>query len=139
LENRNTLKKEERISAQKEIDLLFEKGASFVSFPLRVVYLREKPLSGAPSAILVSVPKKKFKRAVKRNRLKRLVKEAYRRNKHPLVNHLLENKSGLLLAFLFVGNTLCDYKEIESAVVRILIALKAKSISEHQHISTLSH
>ncbi|MDR3218405.1 MAG: ribonuclease P protein component [Dysgonamonadaceae bacterium] len=132
---RNTLKKEERISAQKEIDLLFEKGASFVSFPLRVVYLVEKPLSGASVAILVSVPKRKFKRAVKRNRIKRLVKEAYRRNKHPLVNHFQENTSGLLLAFLFVGNALCGYKEIESAVGRILITLKEK----HQHIATLPH
>ena len=64
---RYTLSKEERLSWKRYIDLLFAKGQSFVAFPLRVVYLPVEEESLAPVSILISVPKKKFKRAVKRN------------------------------------------------------------------------
>jgi ribonuclease P protein component len=62
---RYTLSKEERLSWKRYIDQLFAKGQSFVAFPLRVVYLPVKEDSLAPVSILISVPKKKFKRAVK--------------------------------------------------------------------------
>ena len=64
---RYTLSKEERLSWKRYIDLLFEKGQSFVAFPLRVVYLPMEEEMPARASFLVSVPKKKFKRAVKRN------------------------------------------------------------------------
>ena len=64
---RYTLSKEERLSWKRYIDLLFAKGQSFVAFPLRVVYLAVEEETLAPVSILVSVPKKKFRRAVKRN------------------------------------------------------------------------
>ena len=74
---RYTLSKEERLSWKRYIDLLFAKGQSFVAFPLRVVYLSvEKEETLAPVSILISVPKKKFRRAVKRNLIKRQVREA---------------------------------------------------------------
>jgi ribonuclease P protein component len=126
LDNRYTLKKEERISAQREIDSLFEKGTSFISYPLRVIYLREKPFSGADASVLISVPKKKFKRAVQRNRIKRLIRESYRLNKMQLLHHLQEKENGLLIAFLFVGKELSEFKEIETAVIKALAALKEK-------------
>ena len=63
---RYTLSKEERLSWKRYIDLLFAKGQSFVAFPLRVVYLAVEEETLAPVSILVSVPKKKFRRAVKR-------------------------------------------------------------------------
>jgi ribonuclease P protein component len=126
LDNRFTFKKEERISTQKEIDLLFTEGISFISYPLRIVYIAQKPFSGADVSILVSVPKRKFKRAVQRNRLKRLIRESYRLNKMSLLNHLQEKDQGLLIAFLFVGNELSGFKEIESAVIKALASLRMK-------------
>lgn len=72
-ERKYTLSKAERLSWKRYIDLLFEKGESFVAFPLRVVFLtlsKEEELP-AVSSILISVSKKKFKRAVKRNLVKR--------------------------------------------------------------------
>ena len=69
---RYTLSKEERLSWKRYIDLLFEKGQSFVAFPLRVVYLPMEEEMPARASFLVSVPKKRFKRAVKRNRYVRL-------------------------------------------------------------------
>ena len=84
-ERRHTLSKEERLSWKRHIDRLFTEGRSFVAFPLRVVYLLSDE-EGMPvrASFLVSVPKKRFKRAVKRNRIKRQVREAYRMHKYDL-------------------------------------------------------
>jgi len=124
LDNKCTFKKSERISLQREINDLFNQGDSFISYPLRVIYVKQMPDSGATSSVLISVPKKKFKSAVKRNRMKRLIREAYRLNKAYLIRHLQEKESGLLIAFLFVGNELCKWKEIETSIqkgIKILI------------------
>ena len=127
MDNRFTFKKAERISYQKEIERLFKEGNSFISYPLRVIYLEQKPFSGATVSVLISVPKKKFKRAVKRNRMKRLIREAYRLNKIALIQHLQEKESGLLIALLFIGNELCPLKEIETAMQKALNTLKEKT------------
>lgn len=73
---RYTLAKEERLSWKRYIDLLFAEGKSFIAFPLRVVYLTADAGPAVPVSMLVSVSKKKFKRAVKRNQVKRQVREA---------------------------------------------------------------
>jgi len=127
LDNRFTFKKTERISFQREIDCLFKQGNAFISYPLRVVYLKQKPFSGATVSVLIGIPKKKIKHAVKRNRLKRLIREAYRLNKASLIQHVREKESGLLIAFLFVGKGGCDRKEIEAAMQKALTILKEKT------------
>lgn len=126
MKNTNTFGKEERISIQREIDLLFAESISFMAYPLRVLYVRQQPLSGAPCAVLISVPKKRFKHAVKRNRLKRLVREAYRLNKHKLLSDLQTQDSGLLLAFVYVGKEVAPFDTIEAAVRKALSTLSDK-------------
>ncbi|MDR1632876.1 MAG: ribonuclease P protein component [Dysgonamonadaceae bacterium] len=123
MDNKHTFRKSERIFKQKEIDVLFEKGISFIVYPLRVVYVEQQPVSGVEAAVLTGVPKKRFKRAVHRNRVKRLIREAYRLNKQLLFPNLQEKGKGLLIGFLFVGNELPDWKTIETAVVKALTAL----------------
>ena len=115
-----TFRKKERLSKQKEIDLLFEKGTSFTVYPLRVVYVEKQSVSGAEAAVLISVPKKKFKQAVKRNRIKRLIREAYRLNKQTLLQSLREKEKGLFIGFLFVGNELPEWEAVEGAMVKAL-------------------
>jgi len=126
LDNQLTFKKNERVSGKKEIDWLFKQGDAFISYPLRIVYVKQKPLPEPTVAILVSVPKKKFKRAVQRNRMKRLIKEAYRLNKTALIRHCQEKESSLLIAFLYIGNELCQWKEMEAAMQKSLDTLKEK-------------
>ena len=121
-----TFRKPERISFQREIGSLFEHGEAFISYPLRIVYLEQKPFSGASVSVLISVSKKKFKSAVKRNRMKRLIREAYRLNKTSVIQHFQEKESGLLIAFLFIGNEICGWKEIEAAMKKALSLLKEK-------------
>ena len=126
MDNRCTFRKKERISFQREINRLFKEGNAFISYPLRVVYLEQKPFSGATISILISVPKKKLKRAVKRNRMKRLIREAYRLNKASLIRYCREKESGLLIAFLFIGDDLCPQKEIKVAMQKTFEILKEK-------------
>ena len=126
MDNQFTLKKNERVSGKKELDCLFEQGDAFISYPLRIVYVKQKPLSEPTVAILVSVPKKKFKRAVQRNRMKRLIREAYRLNKTALIRYCQEKESSLLIAFLYIGNEMCQWKEMEAAMQKSLDTLKEK-------------
>ena len=86
-----TLGKKERLNSKTLIERLFLGGSkSFPAFPLRVVYMSVEPVEEdmAAASILISVPKKRFKRAVKRNLVKRQVREAYRKNKHLLLDAL---------------------------------------------------
>jgi len=99
---------------------LFEKGTSFIVFPLRIIYVEKQPVSGAEAVVLISVPKKRFKQAVKRNRVKRLIREAYRLNKQIFLQKLQEKEKGLLIGFLFVGNELPDWQSIETAMKKVL-------------------
>lgn len=121
-----TFSKNERISAQKEIDLLFKEGSSFTIHPLHIVYKEEKTASEVPVSILVSVSKKRFKRAVERNRVKRLTREAYRLNKNELWNFLHKKDKRLLIAFIYIDNKLCEYNKMETAVAKALNELKGK-------------
>ena len=85
---------------------------SFSVFPLRVVYLPVEELE-ADASILISVSKRRFKRAVKRNRVKRQIREAYRVNKHELLNALAEKKCRLAIAFIYLSDQLTESSEGE--------------------------
>ncbi len=102
-----TLGKKERLNSKTLIERLFSGGSkSFPAFPLRVVYMSVEPVEEdmAAASILISVPKKRFKRAVKRNLVKRQVREAYRKNKHLLLDALASRNKRLIIAFIWLDN-----------------------------------
>lgn len=119
-EQRYTFKKEERLTGEKRIENLFAHGRSFISYPLRVVFLETSPAKDAPVSILISIPKKRIKSAVRRNRLKRLVREAYRLNKHRLNPALFQDNHRLEVAFIYVKDEVSDYATIQKSVVKAL-------------------
>ncbi|GAB6122830.1 ribonuclease P protein component [Dysgonomonas termitidis] len=125
---KNTLAKEERLYSTKSIDKLFSSGESFVAYPLRIVYLIEDEtcIDKQIVSILVSVSKKKFKRAVKRNRVKRLVKEAYRLNKGVYQDLLHSGGKRIGIAFLYLKNELPVYAEIEKAILKTAAVLSER-------------
>ncbi|MBQ7420909.1 MAG: ribonuclease P protein component [Prevotella sp.] len=118
------LSKEERICSKKLIDRLFGGGLShsMAAFPLRVVYLEMEQNEKEPLVqILVSVPKRCFKRAVKRNRVKRQVREAYRYHKKILTDVLLEGDNRrIALAFVWLDDKLYASSDVEQRVVNLL-------------------
>ena len=122
----NTLHKVERLDKKKIIEKMFAGGSrSFSVFPLRVVYLPVEEQE-ADASILISVSKRRFKRAVKRNRVKRQIREAYRVNKHELLNILVERKCRLAIAFIYLSDQLVESSIIEDRMRVALVRITEK-------------
>ena len=123
-----SLGKEERVTGRTLVETLFRGGESrsMSYYPLRVVYcLTERETASV--RILVSVPKRYFKRAVKRNRVKRQLREAYRKNKHLLLGRMegMPDKS-LALAFIWMDDQLRDSSEVESRMASLLVRISER-------------
>ena len=115
-----TLSPAERLKSKKQIDWLFREGQSFFVYPFKVLYLTEHSSDEKHSSIMIMVSKKKFKRAVLRNRVKRLVREAFRKNKLPLNTYLEKNNKHMLLGLIYTGETILSYQETERKLILIL-------------------
>ena len=114
------------LDKKKIIEKMFAGGSrSFSVFPLRVVYLPVEELE-ADASILISVSKRRFKRAVKRNRVKRQIREAYRVNKHELLNILVERKCRLAIAFIYLSDQLVESSIIEDRMRIALVRITEK-------------
>lgn len=119
---RLTLSKEERICSKKLINELFTgNGRSMTAFPLRVVFMKRTIVDDQPrAAMLVSVPKRYFKHAVDRNRVKRQVREAFRRNKSIIIQNLTDDHEAVAMAFVWLTNEKFPSSEVENRMVRLL-------------------
>ncbi|WP_291564908.1 ribonuclease P protein component [Bacteroides sp.] len=118
---RFTLQKKERLNSKIIIEKLFSGGSkSLPAFPLRIVYMPIEEDDYPTLSILISVPKKRFKRAVKRNRVKRQIREAYRKNKFILKDVLNKENKKAAIAFIWLGNELYESSDIENKVVKLL-------------------
>ena len=119
----------ERIVSQKLIDELFTSGQShsLTAFPLRAVYLfRESPCqSVANIQLLISVPKRRFKHAVDRNRVKRQLREAFRLNK-PLLSEALPEGQRVALAFIWLSDQHLSTDRVAHSVVNLLQRIAQK-------------
>ncbi len=115
--------KKERICKKTEQEQLFSNGEKRLTvFPLRAVILRKEREKDEPGVkVLVAVPKKCFKRAVKRNRVKRQLREAYRHLKHHLSDTMnaLQTET-LLVAFVWMDNKLYTSAEVNKKMEKLL-------------------
>lgn len=134
-EHKNTLCKEERLHGRDAVEKLFKDAGSrsMVAFPVRVVYVLAPPQADTcvNTRMLVSVPKRQFKRAVKRNRVKRQVREAYRKHKHGLIEAVSRiGEQHLSLAFVWLDSKLYDTSVVEKKVEKLLMRIEEKLTQE---------
>jgi ribonuclease P protein component len=125
---RHTFPKEEHLCRKKLIEELFGKqSSSFGVYPLRLVYTKTAAPTTAPPQVLVSVSKRSFKRAVDRNRLKRLIREAYRLNKY----RLTEQPNGhqvALLGIIFTGKEKSPLAVVEKKLISGILRLPGTTV-----------
>jgi ribonuclease P protein component len=134
-----TLGKEERLKSRKQIENLFDKGKSFVVAPFRIYFIinSEVPIQKGESGLKfgVGVSAKNFKKAVDRNRIKRLTREAWRLQKNDLKEKVGETQRQLNVFFIYTGRELPDFTTVKD---KAAIALKKLSDKIDENISANS-
>jgi len=116
-----TFRKEEKLCSQKVMGDLFLSGSSFLSYPFRIVWkIYEVLPSESPAQAGFSVPKRIFKHAADRNRLKRMMRESYRLNKSTLYESLHQSDFRLALMLVYIAKEELPYVKIDQAIVKAL-------------------
>lgn len=113
-----SLKKSERLCNKKAFEQLFDNGITQFVYPIKAIYECSPSLEATIILVAFGSSRKSFKNAVDRNKIKRLIKEAYRKNKHILIP-LIEN-SLLNIMFLYTAKEIVTYHKIERALIKIL-------------------
>ncbi|MGC9375358.1 MAG: ribonuclease P protein component [Bacteroidales bacterium] len=113
--------KKERLKSHKKIQHLFEKGNQFYQFPFLITWHLEKQFNPEVCAqIGISVSKRKIKKAVERNRIKRKIKEIYRKNKVLIYNPLKEFKQSIYFMVIYNSAEDLNYTEMEKELLKAL-------------------
>ncbi|HET8838700.1 MAG TPA: ribonuclease P protein component [Flavobacteriaceae bacterium] len=108
--------KNERIKSKKVFEKLFSEGKSINTFPLKLVFVPLEVQEEKLNKIGVSAPKKRFKKAVERNKIKRLMRESFRKNKYILNN----TKANYALLFIYIGKEIMTYSQIFASMEKLL-------------------
>lgn len=120
----NTFSKEERLCSKKLLTELFTNGSSFLVYPYRITWMVATPEQIKPAQVVIGVSKKKFKRSVDRNLIKRKIKEAYRLNKAELFySYLISGDKKILLSLNYIGKEILEYGIINTKLKSAFVTL----------------
>jgi len=117
----------EKLKSRKLIEKLFAEGKSVSQYPLKMVYLPVDLHTDSPLQVGVSAPKRKFKKAVTRNRIKRHMREAYRLNKHLIFNNLPTSYACMIL---YIGNEEPAFKGLQITTQKLFAKFLNKEKSD---------
>jgi len=123
-----TFKKEERLCKNKIIKILFEEGKKFHVYPFKIIWMDIESDSKYPARILISVSKRFFKKAVDRNKIRRQIREVYRKNKSLFYEYLSRQKKQCVFTILYTDSAFIPFIELEKKIIIILQRL----IDEHE-------
>jgi ribonuclease P protein component len=115
-----TLGKNERLKSRKSIEQLFNEGNKITASPYKVLYAFVQPPGIYPLLFSTGVSAKNFKKAVDRNRIKRLTREAWRLQKKELQDKLKEQNRQLNVFFIYTGRELPEYEEVKKKVASVI-------------------
>ena len=120
--------KEEKLKNEKHIEQLFKEGKHVNNFPLKLIFLKIALPDTVRVKTMVVAPKKSFKSAVKRNRIKRLLREAYRLNKHLVFNNI---EGSFALAIVYLGKEMPNYQLVDEKM-KVLLEKFIKKIAHEK-------
>lgn len=130
----NTFHKQERLTGLKVFEELMSKGSSFFAHPFRIIWMPSTEEQEFPVRIAFAVPKRNFKSAVKRNRVKRLLREAYRLHKSDLYAALDKKSVKIVVMLVYTHKELPVYAEAEGKIIlslqRLIKAIDAAGKSD---------
>ncbi len=130
---RATFKKNERLCKKSDFQILFNEGKNIVIFPVKAFYfyIKSNP-NDTNIKVAFSVSSKKIKKAVERNYIKRIMREAYRKNKQILYQSL--NQVYVFINFIYLTDEKYTYANLEKVLCLTLHAIKEKILQEYNEI-----
>ncbi|WP_298867145.1 ribonuclease P protein component [uncultured Allomuricauda sp.] len=119
--------KKEKLKNKKLFEQLFSEGKGITAFPIKLLYLKTDFDENVNFKTGVVAPKKRFKSAVKRNRVKRMLREGYRLNKHLVFNNI---QGDFAFLFLYLGTKMPNLIEVDKAIKQLLLTFLKKESHE---------
>jgi ribonuclease P protein component len=127
VDRRFFFRKKERMSGIKPVQRLFtEKTGSIFIYPLKLVWLEHQDAGVTPVRVLFAVPKRRFRKAHERNRVKRILREVYRKNAHLIREHLTSKEVKMDVSLAYVGEKAIDEQEVE----RIFLSIAKRFVGQ---------
>ena len=123
---RYRLGEQSRMKSKKQIAAVFNSSTTGFVFPLKCLFNINDIHKPGTTQVLITVPKRIFKSAVKRNKIKRLIREVYRLQRPDFEQELLKKNIALDIAFIYVGKTICDYHKMESVMESLIYSILKK-------------
>lgn len=115
----------ERLKSNKDITCLFAKGNVFINYPFKIIWLISSNNDNIePVKLLITVSKRKFAKAVWRNRIKRQIREGYRANKNELYAFLSKKNIKINLAFIYIPTKNLSTQDITTEIKNCLAKLQ---------------